>query len=84
MNWIVLVIAGLFEVLFAFCLGKAKSTTGKPFYHTNILLCIGEGFATICLDSIPDKNEIHEVVDDILPRYTYDKIEEGAARRVIL
>lgn len=32
MNWIVLVIAGLFEVAFAFCLGKAKETTGTPMY----------------------------------------------------
>jgi multidrug transporter EmrE-like cation transporter len=29
MNWIILVIAGLFEVAFAFCLGKAKETTGS-------------------------------------------------------
>jgi quaternary ammonium compound-resistance protein SugE len=29
MNWIVLVIAGLFEVAFAFCLGKAKESTGS-------------------------------------------------------
>lgn len=29
MNWIVLVIAGLFEAAFAFCLGKAKETTGN-------------------------------------------------------
>lgn len=28
MNWIILIIAGLFEVAFAFCLGKAKDTTG--------------------------------------------------------
>lgn len=28
MNWIILVIAGLFEVGFTTCLGKAKSTTG--------------------------------------------------------
>lgn len=32
MNWIVLVIAGLFEVAFAFCLGKAKETTGTEMY----------------------------------------------------
>ncbi|AWV98551.1 DMT family transporter [Arcticibacterium luteifluviistationis] len=33
MNWIVLVIAGLFEVAFAFCLGKAKeaSTTNELY-----------------------------------------------------
>jgi quaternary ammonium compound-resistance protein SugE len=28
MNWILLVIAGLFETGFAFCLGKAKETSG--------------------------------------------------------
>jgi quaternary ammonium compound-resistance protein SugE len=28
MNWILLFIAGLFEVAFATCLGKAKETTG--------------------------------------------------------
>ncbi|MBE0393394.1 quaternary ammonium compound-resistance protein SugE [Flavobacterium sp. 7E] len=28
MNWIILIIAGLFEVGFAFCLGKAKETSG--------------------------------------------------------
>ncbi|MBL7473047.1 DMT family transporter [Robertkochia sediminum] len=28
MNWILLIIAGLFEVAFASCLGKAKETTG--------------------------------------------------------
>ena len=29
MNWIILIIAGLFEVAFALCLGKAKNTTGN-------------------------------------------------------
>ena len=28
MNWILLIIAGLFEVGFAFCLGKAKESAG--------------------------------------------------------
>lgn len=32
MNWIILIIAGLFEVVFAFCLGKAKGTTGNEMY----------------------------------------------------
>jgi quaternary ammonium compound-resistance protein SugE len=31
-NWIILIIAGLFEVAFAFCLGKAKETTGTEMY----------------------------------------------------
>ncbi|MCV9928713.1 multidrug efflux SMR transporter [Flavobacterium sp. LS1R49] len=32
MNWILLVIAGLFEVAFASCLGKAKIATGNDVY----------------------------------------------------
>ncbi len=32
MNWIILIIAGLFEVAFAYCLGKAKETTGNEMY----------------------------------------------------
>jgi quaternary ammonium compound-resistance protein SugE len=32
MNWIILTIAGLFEVAFAFCLGKAKAATGSEMY----------------------------------------------------
>lgn len=32
MNWIILIIAGLFEVAFASCLGKAKEATGSAVY----------------------------------------------------
>lgn len=32
MNWIILIIAGLFEVAFAYCLGKAKETSGNEMY----------------------------------------------------
>ena len=32
MNWIILVIAGLFETSFAFCLGKARETAGNEMY----------------------------------------------------
>ena len=32
MNWIILVVAGLFEVAFASCLAKAKESTGSEVY----------------------------------------------------
>lgn len=32
MNWVILIIAGLFEVAFASCLGKAKEATGSAVY----------------------------------------------------
>ncbi len=32
MNWILLIVAGLFEVAFAFCLGKAKEAIGTEMF----------------------------------------------------
>ncbi|RYF85537.1 MAG: multidrug efflux SMR transporter [Chitinophagaceae bacterium] len=32
MSWLLLIIAGLFEVAFAACLGKAKTATGSEVY----------------------------------------------------
>jgi len=42
MNWILLVIAGLFEVAFASCLGKAKEATGNEAYmwYGGFLVCL--------------------------------------------
>lgn len=42
MNWIILIIAGLFEVGFASCLGKAKEATGSAAYwwYGGFLLCL--------------------------------------------
>jgi len=37
MNWLILIIAGFFEVGFATCLGKAKETTG----NTSLLWMVG-------------------------------------------
>jgi quaternary ammonium compound-resistance protein SugE len=42
MNWILLIIAGLFEVGFASCLGKAKETTGiiATYWYGGFLICL--------------------------------------------
>lgn len=32
MNWIILILAGLFEIAFASCLGKAKESSGNTMY----------------------------------------------------
>lgn len=34
----------------------------KPIYHTNVMMCIAETFAIICLDSIDDKKERKNVI----------------------
>lgn len=42
MNWIILIIAGLFEVGFATCLGKAKESTGATanWWYFGFLVCL--------------------------------------------
>lgn len=32
LNWIILISAGIFEVLFAFCLGRLRTASGTCFY----------------------------------------------------
>lgn len=45
MNWIVLIVAGLFEVAFAYCLGKAKFTTGNEMYLWYVAFLIALGMS---------------------------------------
>jgi len=42
MNWIILIIAGLFEVGFATCLGKAKISNGSSavYWYTAFAICL--------------------------------------------
>jgi len=42
MNWIFLIIGGLFEVGFTFCLGKAKEASGNISYmwYTGFVFCL--------------------------------------------
>lgn len=42
MNWILLIIAGLFEVAFAACLGKAKESSGmeSTYWYLGFLVCL--------------------------------------------
>ena len=37
----------------------------QPIYHTNVMMCLGEAFAVICLDSIDDKKEKKNVVSHL-------------------
>lgn len=52
-----------FPVLFT----ANQSVDGKrlPIYHTNVMMCLAEQFAVICLDSIDDKKERKNVLDHL-------------------
>lgn len=42
MNWILLILAGLFETGFAFCLGKAKESAGviANYWYAGFFVCL--------------------------------------------
>ena len=58
------------EVLNNFCMlngyeavaFQAVDSTNFPIYHTNVMMCIGDRFAVICLDSISDPEEKMQVL----------------------
>ncbi len=37
----------------------------KAIYHTNVMMCLGETFAVICLSSIDDKKERRNMIDHL-------------------
>ena len=57
MDWIILIIAGLFEVAFAFCLGKAKAAIGNEMYlwYAGFLvtICISMGLLIKATQNLP-------------------------------
>jgi hypothetical protein len=59
------------EVLNNFCMltgytpvtFQAIDQTRFPIYHTNVMMCIGDEFAVVCFDSIPDAVEKQMIKD---------------------
>ena len=41
----------------------ATGANGNAIYHTNVMMCIGPGFAVICLQSIEDPKEKAQVIE---------------------
>lgn len=68
----------------------AHDRSGSEIYHTNVMMCIGEDFAVICLESITDEGERanvfsklattgHEVVD-----LTFDQMNSFAGNMLLV
>lgn len=36
-----------------------------PIYHTNVVMCVGDEFVVVCLDSVDDMEERHELIATI-------------------
>jgi hypothetical protein len=43
----------------------AAGPDGRPAYHTNVLMAIGEGFAVVCADSIADAGQRAAVIKEL-------------------
>lgn len=44
-----------------------QSVDGKrlPIYHTNVMMCLGERFAVVCLESIDDNKECEQLIQTL-------------------
>ena len=61
---------------------SAFQTVGNerlPIYHTNVMMCVGDKYAVICLDTI-DKNEEKEVVKSVLEKTQKTIVEISEAQ----
>ena len=50
MSWLTLIVAGLFEVGFTFCMGKARSANGIEFYLWGLGFIVSLALSMILLD----------------------------------
>lgn len=48
-----------------FTANQTVNNTREAIYHTNVMMCVAETFAVICLDSIDDKKERKNVISHL-------------------
>jgi hypothetical protein len=50
------------------CFSANQTVNGKrlAIYHTNVMMCVGDRYAVVCLDSIDDQTEQKRVIDSLL------------------
>ncbi len=44
---------------------KAVDSKGNGIYHTNVLMCVSNGFAILCKDCIPDKDDLERIINSL-------------------
>ncbi|MEQ8471089.1 MAG: arginine deiminase-related protein [Marinoscillum sp.] len=50
-----------YEVV-TFAANQTVAGERKPIYHTNVMMCVGESFAVVCIDSIDNEIEKKQVI----------------------
>lgn len=75
---------------YSYFMFDAQDKDGNPIYHTNVMMCIGEKFAFICLDSIPDISqrmsliEILEENDKEIIEISFEQMEHFAGNMLVV
>jgi hypothetical protein len=44
----------------------AVDASGEPIYHTNVMMCVADKYAVVCLESVADKDEKKMLAESIL------------------
>ena len=52
---------------------RSVDDKGQEIYHTNVMMCVADRYAVICLDSIPDEEERQNVISKL----------EGSGKQVL-
>jgi len=52
---------------------NTKSSSGKPIYHTNVMMSLGKKYAVICSECIPDKTQKDHVLETL--KSSFDVME---------
>jgi hypothetical protein len=55
-----------------------RSSSGRPIYHTNVVMSLGDQYAVLCVDSLPDAAQRSRVMQSL--RRSFDVIEISLAQ----
>lgn len=68
----------------------AADENGFPIYHTNVMMCVGDIFAVVCLDAITDPDERQEVraaleeTDKYIIELTLEQVRQFAGNMLMV
>ena len=67
---------------------STSSHSGKPIYHTNVMLSVGEQFAVVCAESLTDPNERSALIKSLSEHHeimeiTLEQVEKNICGNIL-
>ncbi|HCT94836.1 MAG: amidinotransferase [Bacteroidetes bacterium GWE2_39_28] len=72
------------ELEYDYLIFDACDSSGKPIYHTNVMMCVGSAIAIVCLDAVDDINQREDLIglieesDKTIIEISLEQMEEFA------